>query len=82
MQPGLCSALFRPPKGPGINRLIGIERHGDHAPAHQFNQGLIGVTAFDNRDQRIVTCGHQQELLHHECFSATRLGHNEHVGVA
>ena len=67
---------------PGVECLLALQVHGNGAPTHQLDKGLVGVPPLENRDQGIGAGEHQQEHLGHKGLPAAALGHNEHVGVS
>src|SRR5258708_33109507 len=67
---------------PRVNRLVTIERHGDHPSTHQLNQRTIRIATLKDRNQRVASGGHQKKLLHHNGLSSACLGHHKHVRVA
>src|SRR5579859_4159534 len=56
---------------PRIEGYASFEIHVDASPTHQLHQRTIRVTAFQNRDQWLEPCHHQQEEHCHEGFAAT-----------
>ena len=66
---------------PGIDRLIAVERHLDHLPAHQLDQRLIGIPALKDRNQRVRAGSHQEHLLRGKRLAAAALRHQQAIRI-
>ena len=82
MRSSPSTASSRPREIAGIDRLVAVEVDLDHSAAHQFNERLVGIAAFEDRDLRARPGQHEQQQLRHEGLASAALRHDQYVGVA